>query len=134
MAPQFRDRLEPVQPWQEEVGQDERRQPVEGAGHQLGPVGRLQHLESGAGQGVPRRPAGRGVIVSEQNADRRHQITPVVIAPAGRVSGRVSVNVAPCPSTLSTPISPPWASTIFLTSDSPSPVPLHSRLMALSAR
>lgn len=41
--------------------------------------------------------------------------------------GMEKKNVLPCPSTLSTQILPPWASTMCRAMDSPSPVPLPVR-------
>jgi len=37
--------------------------------------------------------------------------------------GRVTSNIEPCPGSLETRISPPWASTMFRTIQSPSPNP-----------
>ena len=47
------------------------------------------------------------------------------------LTGRQTRNVAPDPGVLSTETRPPWASTIFFTIESPSPVPPASRERSL---
>src|SRR6516225_11181296 len=49
-------------------------------------------------------------------------------------SGREIRNVAPCPSSLLSVRSPPWAWTAQRAMDSPRPAPPHSRVLALSTR